>query len=74
MTDDQETKLHTQTKEHEPVFVVGMLRVRYHPSMFVEKGSPSFFEGDAVLLLVGAALPRIPLEADVAHADSVNTT
>jgi hypothetical protein len=51
-----------------------MLRVRYHPSMFVEKGRPSFFEGDAVLLLVGAALPRIPLEADVAQADSVNTT
>jgi hypothetical protein len=27
-----------------------------------------------VLLLVGAALTRVPLEADVLHADSVNTT
>jgi hypothetical protein len=74
MANDQNPQLNAQTEEYEPVLVIGMLWVRNNPSVLVQERCPSFLEGDTVLSFVGATFPRIPLEADVGHADSVTTT
>jgi len=74
MAHNQDPQPNTQAEKDEPILVIGMLRVGNNPRVLVEERRSSFLERDTVLSLIGAALPRIPLEANVGHADSVTTT
>jgi len=45
-----------------PIFVAGMIGIRRNERPFVEEYRLRFFEGDVMLLLIGAVLVRVPLK------------
>ena len=62
VTDNKEPGTDAQTKHDKAVFTLGMLLVVELNRIFIEKYGPRLFKGNAVLLLIGCILPRIPFE------------
>jgi hypothetical protein len=74
VTHDQDAQRDAQAEKYEAFFGSGVLGIGNHPSVLVQKSRPRLVEGHPVLRPVSSAFTRVPLEANIGHADIVTTT
>ena len=60
--------MNARSKEYEPILLFRMVGIRYKSAELVREGRFCLFKGDAMLLVIGGVLTRIPIKGKIAHA------
>ena len=66
MNYDQQAKLHAETQENEPLFIIRVFRISNDASIVVEECRLGLLERNAVLSLVFGRLPGVPFKREIA--------
>jgi len=74
VADDQKPQFDTQTKQNEPIFILGVFVIRNDSRVLVQKSCSRLFERHTMFRLVCTALSWIPLKLEFADTYSVTTT
>lgn len=72
VTDHQQSDPGAQAEKEEPFLVFGVVRVADQERFFVEEHGHRLIKGDAVLLVVGPRLLRVPGEPQLVHTSECN--
>ena len=67
MTNNEQIGLQTESKDHKPLFILGMLGIADHQSIDILENRSGLLKGNSMLLSVNQILVRISLKTQHLH-------